>query len=232
MKRRPPTGKGTAAPPRPTRAKGRLTVEEESLWRQVAVSISPLSRKERVPERDQPETSARFSSSEAKASAAESRSGKAPAARASREAKPPRAPSPPPARAPAAPPLAGFEKRKARRIATGRVEIEARIDLHGLYQSEAHYRLVGFIRSAVADGLSTVLVITGKGVRRGTSREDTPFDDPDPRDHGVLRRSVPMWLGEPELRALVVSYTTAAPNHGGSGALYLHLRKRGGVGRR
>lgn len=226
MKRRPPTGKSGSNPARPTRAKGRLTVEEEALWRQVATSIAPLPRsKGRVPEREQPEGPRRVpSASIAKTQALAPRAGKPATGKGVREVK-----APPPARV--APPLAGFEKRKARRIAAGRVEIEARIDLHGLYQSEAHYRLVGFIRSAVADGLSTVLVITGKGARRPTVHADTPFDDPDPRDHGVLRRSVPMWLGEAELRALVVSYTTAAPNHGGSGALYLHLRKRGG-GRR
>ena len=212
------------------RSKGRLTTEEEVLWRQIATSIAPLPRsKGRVPEREPPEASVAVrtvSGGAPKAPTLARVSEKMPAAgKGAREARPQPIAAPP---ARAAPPLADFEKRKARRISTGRVEIEARIDLHGLYQSEAHQQLAGFVRRAVADGLSTVLVITGKGVRRSTSREDTPFDDPDPRDHGVLRRSVPMWLGEPELRALVVSYTTAAPNHGGSGALYLHLRKRAG----
>ncbi len=231
MKRRTPAGARSTASPRPTRSKGRLTTEEEALWRQVATSIAPLTRgKARVPERELPEAAAAVRTAsggapkvQGLARAAE----KIPAAgKGARETRPTPIAAPPKR---AAPPLADFEKRKARRIATGRVEIEARIDLHGLYQSEAHHRLAGFVRRAVADGLSTVLVITGKGARRSASRADTPFDDPDPRDHGVLRRSVPMWLGEPELRGLVVSYTTAAPNHGGSGALYLHLRKRGGT---
>ena len=230
MKRRTPAGARSDAAPRPTRSKGRLTTEEEALWRQVATSIAPLTRsKGRVPDHEAPEASvaARTASGGAPKGRGLARtSEKMPAAgKAARQASPQPIAAPP---ARPVPPLADFEKRKARRIATGRVEIEARIDLHGLYQSEAHHRLAGFVRRAVADGLSTVLVITGKGARRATSREDTPFDDPDPRDHGVLRRSVPMWLGEPELRALVVSYTTAAPNHGGSGALYLHLRKRAG----
>ena len=127
------------------------------------------------------------------------------------------------------PPLAGFDRRRVRRLAAGQIEVEARLDLHGLRQSEAHYRLVSFIRDCVARGLSTVLVITGKGGRR-ESGADAPFDDLDARDHGVLRRSVPHWLAHPELRGLVVSQAPAGPRHGGSGALYVHLRRRTRVG--
>ncbi len=45
-------------------------------------------------------------------------------------------------------------------------------------------------------------------------------------ERGVLRRNVPRWLGEPELAGIVIGFTTAAVNHGGEGALYVHLRKR------
>jgi DNA-nicking Smr family endonuclease len=41
----------------------------------------------------------------------------------------------------------------------------------------------------------------------------------------VLRRSVPLWLDEPELRAIVVGYASAGVRHGGDGALYVRLRK-------
>jgi DNA-nicking Smr family endonuclease len=40
----------------------------------------------------------------------------------------------------------------------------------------------------------------------------------------VLRKNVPMWLAEPELRAVVVSFKTASIPHGGEGALYIQLR--------
>jgi DNA-nicking Smr family endonuclease len=43
----------------------------------------------------------------------------------------------------------------------------------------------------------------------------------------VLRKNVPLWLAEPELRAIVVSFTTAAVPHGGEGALYIQLRNPG-----
>ena len=64
---------------------------------------------------------------------------------------------------PSPPPLADLDRRKARQIASGKIEIEARIDLHGLRQRDAHARLRGFLLDAHARGFKTVLVITGKG---------------------------------------------------------------------
>lgn len=118
-----------------------------------------------------------------------------------------------------------FDARKAKKIAKGRHGIEARLDLHGLRQDDARHRLTAFIRRAADHGLSTVLVITGKG--RETEDPYAHFSatlDRTPR--GVLRRNVPRWLEEPDLRPLVVSWTTAAIQHGGDGALYIHIRKK------
>ncbi len=120
--------------------------------------------------------------------------------------------------------LPTFDRKQIKRIATGRVEIEGRIDLHGLCESEAHLRLRGYLRQAQAHGKRTILVITGKG--RDDDDAFAPFDfgmDRAPR--GVLKRNVPRWLAEPDMAGLVVSYTTAHTRHGGEGALYVHLRK-------
>jgi len=214
-------------------AKQRPIVHDHALWESVSTTVEPLRKaKPRVGAGEQRVTAQAPRSTHVSEGGAPSdrRAGKAPAstAYAHAPAVPPHGPMPrrqAPGIHRAPPPLAEFERRKARRIASGTVEIEARLDLHGLRQSEAHHRLVGFVRRCAADGLSTVLVITGKGGRRDT-HPDAPFDDLDARDHGVLRRSVPHWLSEPDLRALVVSYTTAGPRHGGSGALYVHLRRR------
>jgi DNA-nicking Smr family endonuclease len=119
-------------------------------------------------------------------------------------------------------PLADFERRKARQIASGKVEVEARVDLHGLRQPDAHARLRGFLVEANARGLKTVLVITGKG---GEEPADRLGELAGERQRGVLRRNVPHWLGEPELRAIVLSFTQAGVRHGGAGALYVQLRK-------
>lgn len=123
-----------------------------------------------------------------------------------------------------APVHAPFDRRKARQIAKGRIEIEARIDLHGLREHEAHMRLAGFLRQAHAAGKRTVLVITGKG--RVDDDPYRPFSlGEDRREPGVLRRNVPRWLAEPDLARIVVSYTAASTRHGGEGALYIHLRR-------
>ena len=73
-------------------------------------------------------------------------------------------------------------------------------------------------------GLRWVLVITGKGSRRSRDDDSVGFSIGG-SEPGVLKRNVPMWLAEPELRAIVVSFATAAIPHGGEGALYIQLRK-------
>jgi DNA-nicking Smr family endonuclease len=119
-------------------------------------------------------------------------------------------------------PIAQFERRKAKKIAAGKVEIDARIDLHGLRQADARSRLRAFLLRAHANEHRTVLVITGKG-------GDEPMDRLEAltggRQRGVLKRNVPVWLEEPDLRAIVLSYTQAGIRHGGAGALYVQLRK-------
>jgi DNA-nicking Smr family endonuclease len=117
-----------------------------------------------------------------------------------------------------------FDRRTARRIARGAIEIEARIDLHGLREHDAHTRLVAFLRRAQAAGKRTVLVITGKG--RGTDDPLAPFDlEATGGRRGVLKRNVPRWLTAADVAPIVVTYTTAHARHGGDGALYVHLRK-------
>jgi len=131
-------------------------------------------------------------------------------------------PRPPVVRAPVTrgknlPPLApgaspGVDRRTAERFRRGQLAVEARLDLHGLTQEEAHRALASFIQQAHATGLRTVLVITGKG-GLGDAR-------------GVLREAVPRWLNEGDLRPRVLSCAWAQPKHGGAGALYVLLRRQ------
>ncbi|MBX8828491.1 Smr/MutS family protein, partial [Ochrobactrum sp. SFR4] len=60
-------------------------------------------------------------------------------------------------------PLHDIDRPTIRKIAKGRVEIQARIDLHGMRQREAHDLLYSFLVDAWHRGLRFVLVITGKG---------------------------------------------------------------------
>ena len=66
-------------------------------------------------------------------------------------------------------------------------------------------------------------MITGKGASGPATSREVGFTS---EGKGVLKRNVPRWLEEPELRAMVVSYKTAAIQHGGEGALYVHLRNK------
>jgi DNA-nicking Smr family endonuclease len=127
-------------------------------------------------------------------------------------------PRPRPAAAP--PPAPGaIEPRLARRLARGVAAIEGRLDLHGLTQAEAHRRLRAFLLAAQGREARVVLVVTGKG------RQD-PDADPLASRRGVLRRLVPLWLGDPALRPVVIGFGEAAPAHGGTGALYVRIRRR------
>jgi DNA-nicking Smr family endonuclease len=114
----------------------------------------------------------------------------------------------------AVPPLAKLDRRTRQKVARGRVEIDGRIDLHGMRQEEAREELSRFLHRAQARGQSLVLVITGKGTSAAVGAE-----------RGALRRAVPLWLAMPALRPLVIGFEEAAPAHGGAGALYVRIRK-------
>jgi DNA-nicking Smr family endonuclease len=120
-------------------------------------------------------------------------------------------------------PAAEFERRASRKVATGKVRIDATLDLHGLQRSDAHARLRAFLRNSQAQGHRMLLIITGKGGEVETG--DHLARSLGRPGRGILRRSVPEWLEEPELRPVVLSYATAGLRHGGSGALYVRLRK-------
>ncbi len=105
----------------------------------------------------------------------------------------------------------GLDRRSAQRLKRGQMPIEARLDLHGMTQAEAHRTLHRFIAASAEAGRRNLLVITGKGSGA---------------EGGVLRAAVPRWLVEGENRARVLAFTPAQPRHGGAGALYLLLRRR------
>ncbi|MGL4440479.1 MAG: Smr/MutS family protein [Bosea sp. (in: a-proteobacteria)] len=113
-------------------------------------------------------------------------------------------------------PLAPLERRTLTALKRGQQSLEAVLDLHGLRQAEAHDRLRGFLLREQARGARLVLVITGKGAAGDTIMGD---------ERGVLKRIVPHWLRMADLRPIVMGFDDAALNHGGSGALYIRLRR-------
>lgn len=111
------------------------------------------------------------------------------------------------------PDLDVIEPRRKHRIAREREEIGARLDLHGLDQDRARGVLERFLAQAWENGFRAVLVITGKGVQ----------------GDGVLKRRTPEWLAAPHLAHIVAGISDAARHHGGEGALYVALKRKGRV---
>ena len=178
-----------------------LSDEERELWRGFARSVRPLRP-------------------------ADGLSGGKPAAPVSRlSSKTPRRPAPSREALPTVakkPPLAPLDRRLKQRVARGREPIEARIDLHGFTQTQAHTALLRFLQRAQANGLRNTLVVTGKGFGKTSNSDDYVLS----RERGVLKRQVPLWLALPEFRSLIVGFEDAHIDHGGEGALYVRLRRQ------
>jgi DNA-nicking Smr family endonuclease len=172
----------------------RLSSDDIAVWTGVTRSVRPLRKRARTLETDiepiAPEKSVR--------------------------APKPTAPAPliatPPPKPKKVPAPASLDRKARQKIARGRDSIDARLDLHGHTQAEAHEALLRFLRRTQVKGGRVVLVITGKG-GRGEN------------DRGVLKRAVPLWLALPEFRDLVIGFDSAAIAHGGEGAMYVRLRK-------
>lgn len=202
-----------SSPKRAVRAPRSLSADDRALWEAVKATARPLSPQRRcLPDTDGESEAA--GGAESGPSQKKGRGGRI-ASPARVVTRPPK-PAPPPA-----PPLAPLERKLTQRLGRGSVAVDARIDLHGLRQNEAHERLFVFLADAQTRGHALVLVITGKG-RAGSGGA---FAEAEP---GVLRRAVPQWLALPRFRALVVGFSPAGPRHGGAGALYVRLRKAAG----
>lgn len=184
-------------PPHVTRRKRALSREELELWENVTKQAKPLRKRPRAP---------RASVEAIEEPPVEAKPVlvlKSPAI----TRKIPTAP-------PAPPPLAPLGRRERSQLSRGRKDIDARLDLHGMTQTKAHRVLLNFLYHAHENGMTFVLVITGKGRTVGPESE-----------RGILRRQVPHWLGLPEFRSFVVGFEEAHIGHGGEGALYVRVRR-------
>lgn len=177
------------------------------LWSEVARTVKPLGKtRRRIAASDPPKITTR----------------KPPAAPAPAIARPSR-----PARS-SPPQLTGLDRQSERRMSRGKVEIDARIDLHGMGLEVARLRLHDFLARQRGEGARLVLVITGKGASpfaRHTLHGVTHFHTPE-RD-GRLRREIPEMFHEAAFRSLIAGFQPAHPRHGGGGAFYVKLRRPG-----
>ena len=202
-----------------------LSDAERALWAQVAATVSPRRRASKA-ERQAADGLAALAANDAaqenpakavlaKALVTKDMPDVSPSGMAAKKAS-----------SPAPPPLAPIERRLRQQLSRGRRSVDAKIDLHGMRQEEAHDALLRFVARAQAMGAGLLLVVTGKGGLKGRqdlSRQDRFFFTE--RDRGVLHRMVPLWLSEPAMRRYVIGFEPASPVHGGNGALYVRVRQ-------
>lgn len=207
----------------------RLTEEDRELWRRVAKSARPLMPGRDGAEPGKPPKAATASAPPAATMPPPSAPVVIPPM-AMTPAKPAKPPRPSLTRMDLAPGIADrlaqepvrMEKGLHRAMTRGKLEPDARIDLHGMTVAQAHHALLGFVMAAHARGNRLLLVITGKGRR-------IPRDDhaPMPARAGILKHEVPIWLRQAPLGPLVLELREAHRSQGGTGAYYVYLRKRG-----
>lgn len=105
----------------------------------------------------------------------------------------------------------GVDHKIFKQLSKGEFKFTDRIDLHGLYSADAWMELMRFLHQAATDGHRVVLVITGKGKGYGEKG-----------DMGVIKAQAAKWL---TAHPMVLAFHTAIPRDGGTGAVYVLLRK-------
>jgi len=107
----------------------------------------------------------------------------------------------------------GLDSKIFQQLKAGSLSAEGHLDLHGQNADQALDSLLFFMRESYLAGRRVVLVIPGRGKNS-------------PRGLGVLRQELQTWLTREPLRRIVLAFCTAQPRDGGTGALYILLRKQ------
>jgi len=108
----------------------------------------------------------------------------------------------------------------AKRFKRCEIPVEGTLDLHGFREEEARTAVFDFVQKAYLTDKRCIIIITGKGL----SRHETDDDIYTPK--GKLKECVPLWLNSRELRPLILSFIHPSAKLGGSGALYIMLRRK------
>lgn len=215
------------------RKRGRLSEQDLELWQRVAKSVAPLPPKRTgagpIAKSQQSSEEEAFREFLAKSGQASKPTGKdigagdcgaRPVLANARGALGQSANKVPPVHVPQ------LEAKLSRRLSRGRDPVEARLDLHGFRQAEAHAELRRFLFRCAAKGYRNVLVITGRGKPEPGAKGEAMGGAPDRSERGVLRRNLPRWLADPDLSPLVSGLSEAGSRHGGQGAFYIRLKRR------
>lgn len=176
----------------------RLNAEEKALWDKVVASVRPMHAQP-VKAADKPATAPAAAAPRPPARAA------APAAR---PIKPVATP------APVVRPGSTLDGNWDRRLSRGLVQPDVAVDLHGHNLATAYHLLDSRLEQAIAVGARVMLLVTGK----------PPKGEP-PVARGKIRAAVGDWLAASRHAGAIAAVRGAHPRHGGSGALYIVLRR-------
>ena len=196
----------------PSRARG-LTEADRATWATYARLIAPLPGRapKVIPELSVPAVKPPAVSPSASPSGSTNASPSGP------PSGPPSGRAQPPALMvprPAGDPLAvggqpgGLDKATWQRLRSGKLVTERTLDLHGKTVQRAYHALVSFLRGAHADRVRCVEIITGRG---------------NGEVGGVIRRELPHWLNQPDIRPLVLG--AVHPHAQNPGSVRLLLRR-------
>jgi DNA-nicking Smr family endonuclease len=122
---------------------------------------------------------------------------------------------PPPSKPKATGPGETLDGSWDRRLSRGLVQPDRTLDLHGHNLSTAYHLLDDQLGSAVASGARVLLLITGK-----------PPGPERPVKRGAIRAAIGDWLAASPHASDIAAVRGAHQRHGGSGALYIILRRR------
>lgn len=103
----------------------------------------------------------------------------------------------------------GVQQRVLRKLARGQIPVDEELDLHGMRVDEARQALARFLEESRSRGRRCIRIITGKGFG---SRAAAP----------VLKGQVDRWL---RLRPEILAFCSATQRDGGTGAVYVLLRR-------
>ena len=102
-----------------------------------------------------------------------------------------------------------LSKKNIKDFNKGNVFIENKLDLHGFNLVEAKNLLENFINQSLKNNKRLILVITGKGNK----------------GEGVIKNNIISWLNNKNLRNKILAVNYASKKHGGTGAIYILLKK-------
>ena len=96
------------------------------------------------------------------------------------------------------------------------------LDLHGFTLEQANKKIKKFINDSYENGVSKIIVVTGKGIHSNVEKD--PYVS---RDLSILKYSVPEYIeNDLELMEKIIEIKDADIKDGGKGAFYIYLKKK------